>query len=517
MKKRISLVTSVFSNWAVLLVNIIVGFILTPYIIARLGTGSYGMWVLIGGFVGYYDLLDIGIRSAVARYVSRYFVQKDFQSMNEVVNTASAIFCFIGALVIVLSVLFAGWLARFFNIQGDELIVFKYLVWLLSISAGLAFPRNVLSAVLIGHERFVVSNAIRVITLGLKGILSFLALFLGGGLASMAMSILAVTIFGFLAEFVVVKKSFAYINFSPRFVMPKLVPTLFSFGLHTFIGKMGDTMRLRIDSVVIGKFLNLEAVGVYGLASTLFGHFYRFNIGCSGVTMPRLAGMAAQYDKDSFAGAVMRYSIISSLLAGALGAAAVVVAEDFIRLWVPENFAGVRSSAIIFVILVVSLVPDLMSNVSWNALQGLKKHHYYAYQAILEGFVNLGLSIVLVRYMGMVGVALGTAIPALIVKLFIQPAYCHRIFKIGWWEYMFHILIKPFGILLGCVALFRIGGLDFTARSYLMVLLKGAAVLVVYGVASYIILDVQTRRFIDEKFKSIIAVIGLLAEKSGVR
>ncbi|HPS02833.1 MAG TPA: hypothetical protein PLA90_14940, partial [Candidatus Sumerlaeota bacterium] len=59
------------SNWASLAVNVLVGFILTPFIIRHVGKGGYGILTLVWSVIGYYGLVNLGVRSAIMRYISR--------------------------------------------------------------------------------------------------------------------------------------------------------------------------------------------------------------------------------------------------------------------------------------------------------------------------------------------------------------------------------------------------------------------------------------------------------------
>ena len=117
---RPSLVLNALSNWVALGLNGAAAFLLTPYIIRCLGVNGYGIWRLIASVVGYYAILDLGVSSAVTRYVARYAGQRDYKALNETVSTALTMFCVIGLVVIGGSLLLASPLARFFE---DLLVV----------------------------------------------------------------------------------------------------------------------------------------------------------------------------------------------------------------------------------------------------------------------------------------------------------------------------------------------------------------------------------------------------------
>ena len=51
--------------------SIAISFYLMPFLIRSLGDSTYGIWTLVGEFLGYYGLMDIGLSSAVSRFISR--------------------------------------------------------------------------------------------------------------------------------------------------------------------------------------------------------------------------------------------------------------------------------------------------------------------------------------------------------------------------------------------------------------------------------------------------------------
>ena len=80
------------------------------------------------------------------------------------------------------------------------------------------------------------------------------------------------------------------------------------------------------------------------------------------------------------------------------------------------------------VILIVALFTDLAQQPSVSYLLGVSKHRYLAIQTLIEGVASpdLILSMFWARQYGMVGVAMGTLVPMVVAKLFLQPAYVCR-------------------------------------------------------------------------------------------
>src|ERR1700681_4896362 len=79
---------NVLSNWLALATITVVGFFLSPFVVHHLGNLTYGVWVIIGSLVSYMNLLDLGLRGAVTRFVSKGVAQKDHEQSGQAVSGA---------------------------------------------------------------------------------------------------------------------------------------------------------------------------------------------------------------------------------------------------------------------------------------------------------------------------------------------------------------------------------------------------------------------------------------------
>src|SRR5271170_4161753 len=102
-KKQI--LKNVGSSWSALGVNVVVGIFLSPYILHHLGDAAFGVWVLIFSVTGFYGLFDLGIRSSIIRYVSKYTATNDREKLTQFVNTALFSYAGIGVVSMLLTTL----------------------------------------------------------------------------------------------------------------------------------------------------------------------------------------------------------------------------------------------------------------------------------------------------------------------------------------------------------------------------------------------------------------------------
>jgi O-antigen/teichoic acid export membrane protein len=106
-----------------------------------------------------------------------------------------------------------------------------------------------------------------------------------------------------------------------------------------------------------------------------------------------------------------------------------------------EQYAQI--SARVLQILLLAQVFSIANFTSGNIAFGIAKHRPFALAVLAESLANLGLSIFLVRKIGINGVAWGTVVPNLIVQLFFWPRYICRVLDIPVWSYLWQSWARP--------------------------------------------------------------------------
>src|SRR6476660_3295277 len=101
---------NVGSNWVLTGVSIATTYVLTPFIIHRLGDDGYGTWTLITAMTGYLSLMALGVPMACVRFLAQDVSECDARKINATIGSCAGLYLMIGggaALVgLVLAVIF---------------------------------------------------------------------------------------------------------------------------------------------------------------------------------------------------------------------------------------------------------------------------------------------------------------------------------------------------------------------------------------------------------------------------
>jgi O-antigen/teichoic acid export membrane protein len=368
-------------------------------------------------------------------------------------------------------------LSRYFSIPAELVADFRFAIRAIGAVAAVNFVGNVFSAITLAHERFVRQNIVQIASEIAKFAATVGFLYAGLGLRGLGLAMLLGVGLRALLSFVVCRNVAPQATFHIKYANRHTLATLSSFSLFVFLTAFGDVLRFQVDTVVVGRALSLTEVGIYGIAVSILRYATRLSNAGVVVLMPRLTRLHSQNDPPRFRTMFRRYSNLMGVLSFGIAVIVASLGGPFIELWVGAEFAPAET---VLLILLAAAVPDYATSASIYALQAVNKHRYYAYNSVVEGAANLALSILLVRWLGMTGVALGTLIPALVTKLVVQPLYTVQTIGVSLRAYLTDSLIRPFGPGVGTCAIALLVRTQIILSSLGRLAAFGLAVLVAY-------------------------------------
>ncbi|MFZ1008101.1 MAG: polysaccharide biosynthesis C-terminal domain-containing protein, partial [Candidatus Sulfotelmatobacter sp.] len=118
---------------------------------------------------------------------------------------------------------------------------------------------------------------------------------------------------------------------------------------------------------------------------------------------------------------------------------------------------------------------------SSRILYGMARHRSLAWVTGMEAIANVILSVVLIRPFGIVGDALGTAIPLTCTGLFFLPRHLCRVLDVRVGTFLREAYSLPLLLCLPCVAVLLLMRQWFFARTYSEVALQILLSLIPYG------------------------------------
>jgi O-antigen/teichoic acid export membrane protein len=440
------LIRNILSNWAGFGVQVVVAFFLTPFILHSLGEMRYGIWALVTGLTGYYGLLDLGFRSGITQYLARHLATRNFEQMNRVASTAIAALGICGALIAVVSALLS-WLApHIFTIPAEAIAETRICISVIGVSTAISFVFFTFSAVFAATQRYDMANAISIIIRLITAGVMVAALKLGYGLVGISVVNAASEIIGYMLRVIVAYRILPELNISMTLVTRDVIKYIGTYSIWNLIITGSSQLISYSDAIVIGIFMPVKAIAPFSLAVSLTNYIANILASATVVFFPAATKLHAQNDVDGLRSLYFNGSKMMLHLAITVSLVPALYAVDFFRLWVGSEFAdGVDypPTSLLFQILLASLVVSASPRIGSQVLAGALRIRLLACIFIIEGIANLLLSLLLIRYFGLIGVAVGTLLPSLCIKGIIQPIILCRSLDIPLSTYLKQVCLRP--------------------------------------------------------------------------
>ena len=493
------MIRSVLSNWVAMVVTGLLGFILTPILIRGLGDFQYGMWVLVAAALEQYGLLDMGIRGTLQRFVARYEGARDRQALDRTFASALAVSLGVCLLAALLSFALARVLPGFFQLSGRGAPLFSQLVILLGLSVAVTFPTQVIGAYLCGLLRYDLFNLAAISSAILRFGLFLAALRLGYGARGVALATLGVSLFTWALHWFLAR--WADPQFGIRWRLANWTTTreLFGYSVYVFLTQLGDFFRFRVDSVVIARVLTMGLVTPFNVAARLVEYFKQVLYAVMGPLMPAMSSLDGQAREGDLRRLFLRATRITALLSLFIGLVLVLNGRTLLRLWVGERFVATYP---ILLTLVVGYIIALGQAPGVSVLYARAEHKALGWWTAGEGVVNLALSIYWARRYGILGVALGTAVPMLFTKLVLQPWFVLRTLRLSAREYVLEALARPILASALFLVVVKLGAGILPVSRWPAFMLSGAAQTALFALLAWTIgITSADRRLVGERVR----------------
>jgi O-antigen/teichoic acid export membrane protein len=394
-------------------------FFLSPYVLRSLGKASYGVWEIVMSLTGYLGFADLGVRPAVVYFVARHDALGERDEVNRYVNAALLTFGACGAAILAAAALLAPHVPAWFGVDPASASDASLAVLLTSASLALTLPLNAFSAVLVGKERYRLLCSTDLVVLAAKVTATVLVLRAGGGLLGLAL----VTVGADLLE-MTAKAAWAFrvhpgLRIAPSLASLARCRALLRYGGAALLVSLAQLVIWRTDALVVGAMLGAEAVAVFAIGSKLPSYARSLTTAASRVLTPAASRLEATGDRAGLLRMVARGSRAMLLVGGAMLAYLVACGEPFLARWQGDDFRG--EAAAVLVALSIGAVGPVAAYPFEAVLYGARRVGLLGVLSVVEAVANLGLSLLLARPYGVLGVALGTAIPALAIRLVVLP------------------------------------------------------------------------------------------------
>jgi O-antigen/teichoic acid export membrane protein len=420
---------NILASWAAHAVTLVVGFLLMPFVLRTLGDRAYGGWIFINSIASYAGLMYLGFGDTISRFVATDHARRDWVRLNQTVNVVFCVYSIMAATALLIAGVLAWNADRWHAWEGASLTEIRLVILILGVNIAIGMVGSVFGGVLHGIQRFDMLSKVGIALDLCRAALTWCFLQRESGLLTLALIFLFITV---VDNVVCAWAAWRYVpelRFHRRYITLSGLRENMQFSVFAFLGAIASQLIYATDTVVIGALLGAEAIVPYFIALRLCQYARRPIEQIGSVCMPRAGELHALEDRRSLHGLLVNSAGVSFMLTSGLLIGTYFFGDALLSLWVG---AGYAESRLILLVLLGSQVIALPTGVLRSILFGMGHVRVPAILYFAEALANLGLSLLLIGPLGIMGVALGTAIPIVVVEAGILFPFACRKVGLSW-------------------------------------------------------------------------------------
>ena len=418
--------TGTATKYVLLAVNVGLGIVLMPFTVRHLGASEYGLWMLVASLTYYFQLLDLGYGSGLVRHVAEADARGDVDGVNRMLSTFVVVYAGLGLAAGIGTIVLMLWaVPKFPHLSPEDIRRGQLVLAMIGIRTAVGFPMTVFGAATTARQRFALNNTVAIVIALANGAVTYAVLATGHGLLTLVACTSALGLAGYGAYAWTARRAFPELRIRPSSFSRGLVRDVTTFSIYLFIIDIAIQIGFNLDNVVVGAALGTSAVAVYAVTLRLADYQRQLCNQFNGFLFPivvrlRASGSVAALQTMLIEGTRIALVLVTGVTIGVIG-----FGRPLLVRWMGPGF---EAGAIPLYVLALTGVVLVGQGPLGNILLGTGRHRLVAFVSLGEAIANLALSVILVRRFGMLGVAMGTAVPIAIANLCILlPAACRQV------------------------------------------------------------------------------------------
>lgn len=465
---------NIISSFVLQIVTIICGFIVPRLIIETFGSNINGLTTSITQFISYITLLESGVGGVVKAILYKPLAQKDNLQISKILKTTEKFFRKIAMIFIVYLFILGIIFPYLINNEFDPVFTFSMVI-VIGISTFTQYYFGISYQILLqADQKQYITSALQIGTVILNAILVVILIKLNCNILVVKLVSAGVYVIRPILLNIIIKRKYK-IDLKQKEDKSLLKQRWDGLAHH-----IAFFLHTNTDVVVITLFLGVKEVSVYSV-------YYMIVSGIEKITNTFSAGIEAAFgnimangEKENLKNKFDLFEFISGTITILLFMSAAILINDFVAIYT-NGITDVNYNRPILGYMLLLAEASYCIRLPYHTLVTAAGHFKQTKKsAFLEAGINIVLSIILVNFWGIVGVAVATAI-AMIYRTIYYVIYLNKNIIYRKISKFYKKLIEI--ILVGIESVVTCGLLcNWTANTYMLWVLKACIVVLIISI-----------------------------------
>ena len=403
----------------------VLGFILRTVFIMKLDETLLGVNGLYTGVLSMLSMAELGIGTALNFSLYAPVAQKNYEKIKSYMQFYKKAYRIIGLIVAVLGIVLIPFLKYFIKNPGDygieELTVY-YLIFLFN-TVSTYFVSYKYSLVNAEQKNYIQTNILTITKLATT-ILQLIVLVATSNFLLYLLTAAAVELLQKIWANRYLNKRYPYLL--DKDVVPlgkEETKDIWDKTKALLCLKVGDIARLQTDSIIISSFIQVSIVGIVDNYNMVINAIQNFVLVIFNSAISSFGNLIATESKQRQYELFKVYRFVANWIYGLSAIGFYVLLSPLVYLWLGEEWL-LGTNIIALIVLDYFFKGDRVVMMNFRTAAGVFEQDKFL--PLIQGGVNLVISIVLVQKIGLIGVYIGTVISGLIANVS-RPPIVYRV------------------------------------------------------------------------------------------
>lgn len=414
-------------NYVVIFLNTVVGLLYTPYMLRMMGQSEYGLYSLVASVIAYLTVLDLGFGNAIVRYTAKFRAEKKTEEQYEMFGMFFLLYLVIGIIA------FGIGLGLYFNVDtlfgntmtAVELGRARIMMLLLVANLAFTFPMSIWGSIIQAYEDFVFQKSLNIIRIILNTVVMICLLHFGYKAVAMVVVQTIFNVLTLVVNFIYCRRKLnIHIYFRFKHFHWGFLKEVAIYSFWIFLNAIIDRVYWSTGQFVLGAMVGTAAVAVFAIAIQLEGMYMQFSTAISSVFLPKVTAMiATNRSRKEISDLFIRTGRIQYIVLAYILSGFIIFGRQFIELWAGAGYSDAYMISLLFFI---PLTVPLIQNLGITILQARNEMKFRSVLYIIIALVSLAMQIVLTRFFGGIGCAMGVSGALVVGQILIMNVYYRR-------------------------------------------------------------------------------------------
>lgn len=408
-------------TWTGYFAVILSTFVGRKFFVMTIGMAYLGVNGLFTNILSCLNLVDLGLSAAITYSLYRPLEEKDEEKITAILSVFHRIYIVIGLIVGVVGISLTPFLSHLIHEIPAEISLSKiqmyYVLFVINnaVSYFLYYKSVLINA---DQKQYLVELNYSISMILMTGIQIAILIITKNYLFYLVVQLIF-TVLKNISISCIANRKYPYICQKSSYHLSREDKQSLTKGVGGMMfQKIGTVVVNSTDNIIISKFINIVIVGVY---SNYYSIINALNMVLNQVFKSALSSVGnfnITASREEMQDVFKKSLFVNFWIHGFVSIALVVMFNPLIEIWLGDNYL---LSEWVVLILGINFYLNGMRQTSQMFSDALGLYWENRYKPIFEALVNLILSLILVRFLGIAGVFLGTTCSIVFVCLWAEP------------------------------------------------------------------------------------------------